>query len=259
MTITMTTGRTTTTGTIMSSEAPAVPAEAGAPSMAGLFRLIQMTDSAFPVGTFSFSNGLETAAHLGIVHDAATLREYARSVATQAAFSDGVAALLAFRAASKGDYDAVCAADRDLLLFKMNDEARLMLCRMGKKFAELGLRRHGEGSLFGRWLADIEAGATPGTFPVAQGIAFALDGLGERELYVSHQYGVINMVLSAALRLVRVSHYDTQKILSELGGEVEAMYDKARGMGFENMNAFVPEMDILASLHEKGSMRMFMN
>ena len=255
----MTTGMTTTTGTTMSTEAHAAPAETGAPSMAGLFRLIQMTDSAFPVGTFSFSNGLETAAHLGLVHDAATLREYARSVATQAAFSDGVAALLAFRAARKGDYDAVCAADRDLLLFKMNDEARLMLCRMGKKFAELGLRRHGEGSLFGRWLADIEAGATPGTFPVAQGIAFALDGLGERELYVSHQYGVINMVLSAALRLVRVSHYDTQKILSELGGEVEAMYAKARNMGFENMNAFVPEMDILASLHEKGSMRMFMN
>ncbi len=264
MTITTNMGMTTTTGTTMSTEAPAVPAEAGAPSagapsMAGLFRLIQMTDSAFPVGTFSFSNGLETAAHLGLVHDASTLRDYARSVATQAAFSDGVAALLAFRAARKGEYEAVRAADRQLLLFKMNDEARLMLCRMGKKFAELGLRRHGEGSLFGRWLADIEAGVTPGTFPVAQGIAFALDGLGEKELYVSHQYGVINMVLSAALRLVRVSHYDTQKILSELGGEVEAMYEKARAMGFENMNAFVPEMDILASLHEKGSMRMFMN
>lgn len=259
MTITMS---MSTTGTIMSTEeagsrAPAT--DAAVSGMEGLFRLIQMTDSAFPVGTFSFSNGLETAAHLGLVHDAATLREYARSVATQAAYSDGVAALLAFRAARQGDYGAVCATDRQILLFKMNDEARLMLCRMGKKFAELGLRRHGEGSLFGRWLSDIEAGATPGTFPVAQGLAFALDGLDERALYVSHQYGVINMVLSAALRLVRVSHYDTQKILSELGGEVEAMYEKARTMGFENMNAFVPEMDILASLHEKGTMRMFMN
>ena len=250
-----TTGTAMSTGTIMSTE-NAAPA---GPSMAGMFRLIQMTDSAFPVGTFSFSNGLETAAHLGIVHDAETLAAYARSVATQAAFSDGVTALLAFRAAREGDYPALREADRELMLFKMNDEARLMLCRMGKKFAELGVRRHGPESLFARWLSDIGAGATPGTFPVAQGLAFALDGLGEKELYVSHQYGVINMVLSAALRLVRVSHYDTQKILSELGGEVEAMYEKARNMGFENMNAFVPEMDILASLHEKGTMRMFMN
>lgn len=253
------------TGTTMSTEsAPADKpeiSEGGGPtlSMEGLFSVIRMTDSAFPVGTFSFSNGLETAAHLGIVHDAETLREYARSVATQAAFSDGVAALMAFRAARAGDYEALCAADRDLVLFKMNDEARLMLTRMGKKLGELGLRRHGEGSLFARWLADIEAGKTPGTFPVAQGLAFALDGLDERALFVSHQYGVINMVLSAALRLLRVSHYDTQKILSALGAEVEAMYAKARSMGFVNMNAFVPEMDILASLHEKGTMRMFMN
>ena len=30
-------------------------------------------------------------------------------------------------------------------------------------------------------------------------------------------------------------------------------------MRFEDMNCFVPEMDIFASLHEKGAMRMFMN
>ena len=250
---------TMTTGTTMAATEATPREEARPASMQGLFRLIQITDSAFPVGTFSFSNGLETAAHLGIVHDAETLEAYTRSVAGQAAYSDGVAALLAFRAAKAADHAALLAADRELLLFKMNDEARLMLCRMGKKFAELGLRLYGGESLFARWLSDIEAGATPGTFPVAQGIAFALEGLGERELYVSHQYGVINMVLSAALRCVRVSHYDTQKILTRLGGEVEAMYEKARGMGFENMNAFVPEMDILASLHEKGTMRMFMN
>lgn len=224
-----------------------------------LFNLIQFTDSAFPVGTFSFSNGLETATQLGLVHDAATLESYTRSVARQAAFSDGVAALLAFRAASAGAYEDVCLADRQIMLFKVNQEARQMLTRMGKKLAELGLRLFGQESLFPAWLADIEAGKTPGSYPVAQGIAFSYLGLSEKELYVSHQYGVINMVLSASLRLAHVSHYDTQKILYKLGQEVEAAYEQARTMQFEHMNSFVPEMDILASLHEKGKMRMFMN
>lgn len=224
-----------------------------------LFNLIQFTDSAFPVGTFSFSNGLETAAQMGIVHDAATLASYTGSVARQAAYSDGVAALIAFRAARNDDHDGVVLADRQLMLLKMNDEARQMLCRMGKKLAELGWRLFGDTSLFQRWLADIAAGATPGTYPVAQGIAFSHLDLTEKELFVSHQYGVINMVLSAALRLVHVSHYDTQRILFELGSQVEESYEKAKTMGFENMNSFVPEMDILASLHEKGKMRMFMN
>lgn len=224
-----------------------------------LFRLIQFTDSAFPVGTFSFSNGLETAAQMEVVKDEATLKQYARSAAGQAAYTDGVTALLVFRAACAGKYAEIIRADQELTLLKQNDEARLMLARMGKKLAELGVRLYGEDSLFARWLNDINAGKTPGNWPTAQGIAFALEDMSEKELFVSHQYGVINMILSAALRLIRVSHYDTQKILFELGEDIDGHYERARVMNFENMNSYVPQMDIFASLHEKGQMRLFMN
>ncbi|MDE6127187.1 MAG: urease accessory protein UreF [Muribaculaceae bacterium] len=224
-----------------------------------IMHLLQMTDSTFPVGTFSFSNGLETAAHLGVVRDAATLEEYTRSVARQGAFSDGVAALLARRAAMKGDLGAIGEIDRGLMLFKMNDEARMMLQRMGKKLAELSVKLFPDNAPVASWLEEIRAEKTPGSYPVAQGLAFAACGLGEEELFASHQYGVINMVLSAALRCVRVSHYDTQLILQRLCAESQALFEEARGMTFEDMNSFVPEMDIFASLHEKGNMRMFMN
>ncbi|MDE5642020.1 MAG: urease accessory protein UreF [Muribaculaceae bacterium] len=224
-----------------------------------IMHLLQFTDSTFPVGTFSFSNGLETAAYEGVVRDARTLEEYTRAVALQAAFSDGVAALLSHRATLADDYDAIVRADRQIMLFKMNDEARMMLQRMGKKLAELAARLFPGNGLIGRWLSDIESGETPGSYPVAQGIVFALAGLDEEQLYASHQYGVVNMVLSAALRCVRVSHYDTQESLFRLSAEVPALYERARSMTFEDMNSFVPEMDIMASLHEKGNMRMFMN
>lgn len=221
--------------------------------------LLQMTDSTFPVGTFSFSNGLETASHLGIVTNASELEQFTRSVALQAAYSDGVAALIAFRAAKAGDLQEVERIDSGLMLFKMNDEARMMLQRMGKKLAELGVRLFPDSEIMESWLADIREGKTPGSYPVAQGIAFAAAGLGEEDLFASHQYGVINMVLSAALRCVRVSHYDTQLILQKLCAEAAHLFEEAREMKFEDMNSFVPEMDIFASLHEKGQMRMFMN
>ena len=224
-----------------------------------VMHLLQMTDSTFPVGTFSFSNGLETAANLGVVHDADTLEQYTRSVARQGAFSDGVAALMAHRAALKGDLQQVELTDRELMLFKMNDEARMMLQRMGKKLAELSVKLFPDDKLISAWLDDIKAEKTPGTYPVAQGLAFAASSLGEADLFASHQYGVINMVLSAALRCVRVSHYDTQLILQRLCAESEKLYEQARVMTFTDMNSFVPEMDIFASLHEKGNMRMFMN
>lgn len=226
--------------------------------MSAISRLLQFTDSTFPVGTFSFSNGLETASFEHLVHDARSLHAFTASQALQAAYSDGVAALHAHRAFLRGEYDAIAEADRMLILFKMNDEARLMLKRMGKKFAEL-MAKLFSNDIVNRWLQDIREEKVPGTFPVAQGIAYAAAGVDEKALFCAHQYGVINMVLSAALRCVRVSHYETQKILFDLSENVEKLYEEASQMELKDMNAFFPELDILASLHEKGNMRMFMN
>lgn len=222
-------------------------------------QLLQFTDSAFPVGTFSFSNGLETAAYEKIVNDKDTLREFARSQAWQAAFTDGIAALHSFRAFNSSDEEAILESDNELLLSKMNDEARIMLSRMGKKLAELGVRLYPGDPVIQNWLDKINRGETPGMYPVAQGIMFAKAGLNEKDLFFSHQYGVINMVLSAALRCVRVSHYDTQEILFELSDETEKLYEMVKDMRLDEMNAFFPELDILASLHEKGTQRMFMS
>lgn len=239
----------------MSTKAKASPKIGGHTVM----QLLQFTDSAFPVGTFSFSNGLETAAFENLVKDKDSLCEFARSQAWQAAFTDGIAALHSHRAALKNDTQAILSSDSELMLSKMNDEARLMLTRMGKKLAELGKRLFPDDKLIADWLQKINSGETPGMYPVAQGIMFAKAGIGEKDLFFSHQYGVINMVLSAALRCVRVSHYDTQEILFELSAESERLYNLVKDMRLDEMNAFFPELDILASLHEKGNQRMFMS
>ena len=249
----MNTAIITTTTTIMT----APTAEKRNPM--AVMQLLQFTDSAFPVGTFSFSNGLETAAFEKMVTGKDTLRDFARSQAWQAAFTDGIAALHAFRAFKEADMEGILMSDKELLLSKMNDEARTMLTRMGKKLAELGCRLFPADAIIKEWLGKIVSGETSGMYPVAQGITFAKAGISEEELFYSHQYGVINMVLSAALRCVRVSHYDTQEILFELSGETERLFDMVKDMRLDEMNAFFPELDVLASLHEKGTQRMFMS
>lgn len=225
---------------------------------ATIMRLLEFTDSAFPVGTFSFSNGLETAAETGSVRDAATLEAYARTMAHQAAFTDGIAALQAFRSYGAGDFLGILEADRQAIICKMNAEARLMTCRMGKKLAELS-KRIFDDEIRDRWLGYITDGNTAGTYPAAQGIVFAACGISEKGLFCSHQYGVLNMILGAALRCVRVSHYDTQRILFRMSDEIDAVYGEIRNADFEDIHAFNPQADIFASLHEKGDKRLFMN
>ncbi len=70
-----------------------------ASSIISCMRLLEMSDSQFPrVGNFSFSNGLETASYEKIVHDADTLSQYAHAASLQSAYSDGIAAIQAYRA-----------------------------------------------------------------------------------------------------------------------------------------------------------------
>lgn len=221
-------------------------------------RLLQLSDSAFPVGSFAFSCGLESAVSLGIVHDAQTLKAFAATNALQAAFCDGIAAIHAYRSTLKNDFSGIIEADSALIRRKMSEESRTMLTRMGRKLTELSnsiLSHH----LLGKFLQEIKCGNTYGTYPIAQGITFAIMEIKEHEMFYAHQYGVINMVLNAALRCVKVSHMDTQKILFELMSDTPSIYNDAKEYNLNEMHAFCPELDIMASIHEKGRQRMFMS
>jgi len=144
-----------------------------------LMRILALSDSAFPVGAFAFSAGLESAVEHRIVTDAASLEAYALQILRQAAFTDVIAALQAHRSAAEEDYDGICEADAQLLLCKMNAESRLMTLRMGRKLAELATLLVDDAAM-SRWLDDAKRGAVEGSHPVAQGIRFAACGIAER-------------------------------------------------------------------------------
>jgi urease accessory protein len=223
-----------------------------------LHMLLQMSDSAFPIGAFSFSNGLETAASQNLVHSAHSLEQYTLTAIRQSAYTDGIAAIVAFRAAVAGNYSEIIAADHALTRSKMNGENRMMLERMGRKTAELGVHLY-DNDMLRHWLSDIKTLVTPGNYPIAQGLMFAHAELNEYELFVSHMYGVINMILGAALRCVRVSHFDTQAIHANLSDHTDTLYAEVQCLNLRDMQVFAPQADILAAMHEKGTMRMFMN
>jgi len=221
-------------------------------------RMMQFSDSMFPVGSFSFSNGLESAVAQGIVTGGPSLREFVLSAAHQGATCDGIAVLAAHRGATAGDFSAILAADHAVIERKLNEEARTMSTRMGKKLAELGGRLAGE-TLFNKWLAAIASGETPGTYPVGLGIAFAEMGSPEEDAFTVNQYGVAMTLLGAALRIVRVDHLTTQEILFEVNQSAGREYAAVRDYGLDDMSNFAPMIDILAAVHVKAHVRMFMN
>jgi len=223
-----------------------------------LARLLQFGDSMFPIGGFSFSCGLESAVQTGVVKDRTTLHEFARTALEQAARGDGIALIAAHRAAVVGDVEALVAIDRQVFARKPSDETRTMSTRMGRKFTEIGVEVIGA-PLLVAWCDRIVGAATPGCYPVALAVNFAAQGLSARDAFVVHQYGVATAILGAALRLMRISHVDTQTILYDLNARADAAYETAAGAQLSDMAGYAPLSDILAAVHTRAHVRLFMN
>jgi urease accessory protein len=109
------------------------------------------------------------------------------------------------------------------------------------------------------WRERVDKGVTPGCYPVALAVNFAAQGLSARDAFVVHQYGVAATILGAALRLMRISHIDTQRMLYTLNTGVESAYQAAAAADLPDMAGFAPLAEILAAVHVKAHVRLFMN
>ena len=75
---------------------------------------------------------------------------------------------------------------------------------------------------------------------MALAVNFAVQDLSALEAFVVHQYGLAATTLSAALRLMKVSHVETQKILYDINEGVEAAYESAAAARLSDMSGYAP-------------------
>jgi urease accessory protein len=225
---------------------------------AALARALQFGDSVFPIGAFSFSCGLESAVQKGSVTDTATLCAFTRTAWEQAARGDGIALIAAYRAAVARDIETLLWIDEQVYARKLSSEMRKMTVRLGKKFTEMGVQVIGA-PLICKWRSCIEASTASGCYPVALAMNFALQGLPARAAFTVHQYGLATTILGAALRLMRISHVETQKILYELNGRAEVDYQRAAAARLSDMSGYAPLTDIMAAVHARAHVRLFMS
>ena len=225
-----------------------------------LTRILQFGDSTLPVGAFSFSNILESAIQQRQVTDSKTLHEFVLTATEQAATSDGIALLHAYKGTQAQDLQWIIQVDKAILHRKFHEEIRLMSTRMGRKLGEIAaFVITGEAVVLHAWLEHIALGTTPGTYPVGLAIIFATLGLPEYATFATHQYGVATMLLSAALRLMKISYLETQKILFAVNTMTEERFRRIAPLSLNDMATFAPVTDILATTHVKANLRLFMN
>lgn len=230
----------------------------GSNKIIALMRLLETSESKFSIGTFSFTNGLERASDVNLIANENTLQQYVLAASRQAAYSDSIAAIQAYRAAADDDYDRILLADQEVYHCKANEEARRFTCRLGRRLA-CESREIMDCPMLDRFINDIRRGKTPGTYPIVQAMLMFHAGLSEMEMFCSQQFGIITMILSAALKSVTAPEVDARRIACNLAPQAALDYKIIKQLDFSDMKPLMPDEELHSSFVRRGTMVMSMN
>ena len=209
----------------------------------------QVVDSAFPVGVFAHSWGLEAAWQAGHVDGEAALRRFVTESIQQTGWSTLPIMSAAYREPERlGELDALSQA------FLTNGVANRASRVQGRTLVATAARVWPSAAM-----ADVHARAQAGWAHVAplSGVVFRTLGLAEEVAQKAVLYGAGRGILSAAVRLGIVGSYRAQRMQHEAAGCLDATLARCRGLAAEEICQTAPIIDLLQGAHDRLYSRLF--
>jgi urease accessory protein len=218
-----------------------------------LVRLLQITDSFFPVGAFAYSDGLETAAANGHVRDAASLEAWMDHF-LQAVFvpCEGLALVKCIRALQAGDTNMLRDVDDELTAIRPSAEARLASTGVGKRLLSLYSTICGD-TLFAAYAQMLPHGNAAAAYATV----FFHSGVGERAALLAFGYNRMAGIVSCALRLIAIGQQQGQTLLTLAIDRLPDAADRVLENADEPLRSFSPLLDIQQMNHQYVYSRLF--
>ena len=215
-----------------------------------LVRLLQLASPALPVGAYSYSQGLEAAAHAGIVRDAPSASRWIGDAL--ALCMAGMEAPILLRLVAAWEARALAAAQRwngEFVASRETMELRAETLQMGYSLRQLleGL------ALDTQLLALIEEPA----FPTAFAFAVAAWRIEPPAALAAYLFAWLENQVLAALKCASFGQTEAQRILSELAQRLPAVVARAQTLADDELVNLAPGLAILSARHETQYSRIF--
>jgi urease accessory protein len=206
--------------------------------------LLQLTDSGFPTGAFSFSQGLE-----GLVAAEMLSGEDDVAAVVAAHLDDGFAGVecpamaQAWRAAHDREFVSLVALDRWVDALKPVPVYRAGSVRTGRRLLESAAGVLG-GEVLAAYRSDVVARRSPGHHAVGFGVVMEAARIDERTATLALGAGYANSLLAAAVRLGVIGQQAAQRIAASLHQSIVDAAGRGRELGREEMGAYLPMIDV---------------
>ncbi|AYG60125.1 urease accessory protein UreF [Rhizobium jaguaris] len=210
-------------------------------------RLMAWLSPAFPVGSFAYSSGLESAVHDGLVQNAMSLRDWITALIRHGSVWND--AVLLAEAHGAGE-DAA----------RLAEAAELADALAGSK------ERHQETMLLGEaFLSAANAWPHPvfsilpakTAYPVAVGAVAGAHGISREKTLAAFLHALASQMLSAGIRLGVTGQKDGVAILAALEDVIAEVAKRAAQSSLDDLGAATVQADIASLRHERQGTRLF--
>lgn len=207
-----------------------------------LARLLQLASPALPVGAYSYSQGLESAAEAGVVKDAGSAQQWISDVLafSVASMEAPVVFHLIQDPGKQERLNALFLASRETSELRAETlQMGYSLCRLLK---ELGLEGVPEGEV---------------CYPAAFAFAARAWALEPQPAVQAYLWSWLENQVMAAVKAVPLGQTDGQRMLHAMAAGLEALAARVASSREEDLGNFAPGLAVLSAKHETQYSRLF--